>query len=333
MKKLKIGFTYDAKADYNLLPTDSPDKYAEFDSEETISEIEKSLKSSGHEVERIGRISVLLEKIAQGKRWDIIFNIAEGIKGRNRESQVPTILELYDIPYSGSDALTMGLTLDKAVAKMIVSHYGVLTPKFLEIEKIEQLDEKEFHLKYPVIIKPSEEGTSKGISPESIARNFKDVVKRTKWLIEKYNQPALIEEFITGTEFTVAVIENNPPEVLPPVQITIKGKQYLGDDFYTHDRVINDDIRYVCPAEIPNKLNEKLKEVALNSYKALGIKDFGRIDFRVDENDTPYFLELNPLPNLGKIDVFPLIAKAIGITYEEIVCKVLSAALKRYRIE
>lgn len=331
MKKLKIGFTYDAKADYKLLPGESADKYAEFDSEETLSQIENALKSSGHNVERIGNAPALLQKIAQGKRWDLVFNIAEGVKGRNRESQVPTILELFGIAYSGSDALTMGATLDKAVAKIMVSHAAVLTPEFLEIEKLSQLDEnkKSFKLKYPVIVKPSEEGTSKGISPESVCRTLDEVRKITQRLIYKYNQPALIEEFITGSEFTVAIIENDPPFVLPPVQIAIKGNADLGEDFYTHQRVENDDIKYICPAEISHTLEEKLKNISLSSYKALGIKDFGRIDIRVDEKGTPYFLECNPLPNLGLIDVFPLVAKAIGITYDQIILRILNAALKR----
>ncbi|MFH0948406.1 MAG: ATP-grasp domain-containing protein [Elusimicrobiota bacterium] len=311
------------------MPGDSPDKCAEFDSEETLSQIENALKSSGHNVERIGNAKSLLQKISQGKKWDLVFNIAEGLRGRNRESQVPTILELFEIPYAGSDALTMGITLDKAVAKIVVSHAAVLTPEFLEIEKLSQLAEKKFILKYPVIVKPSEEGTSKGISKESVCRNFGDVKKRTKYLIEKYKQPALIEEFIAGSEFTVAVIENDPPFVLPPVQIAIKGNTNLGEDFYTHQRVKNEEIKYVCPAEISKELEEKLKTLVLTSYKALGMKDFGRIDIRVNEKGTPYFLECNPLPNLGLIDVFPLVAKAIGITYDQIIIRILNSALKR----
>lgn len=332
MNKLKIGFTYDAKNDYKLLPSDPPDKYAEFDSEETLSEIENALKSSGHKVERIGNANSLLQKIAQGKRWDMVFNIAEGVKGRNRESQVPVLLELFGIPYSGSDALTMGVTLDKAVAKIVVSHGGVLTPDFLEIENVVVLDEKKFKLKYPVIVKPSEEGTSKGITPESVCRNFDEVKKITRRVVEEYGQPALVEEFIAGTEFTVAVIENDPPFVLPPVQIAIKGKTSLGEDFYTYERVKNDEIKYICPAEIRKELEEKLKAVSLKAYAALGIKDFGRIDIRVDKNGTPYFLECNPLPNLGLIDVFPLVASAAGSTYDRILVRILNAALKRNKL-
>ncbi|MBN1385068.1 MAG: ATP-grasp domain-containing protein [Elusimicrobia bacterium] len=332
MRSLNVGFTYDAKTDYELLPGDAQDKYAEFDFEETLVEIEDSIKSAGHKIERVGHVKTLLRKLMSGEKWDIIFNIAEGIKGRNRESQVPLVLELFGIPYVCSDALTMGATLDKVVAKSIVSSAGVLTPKFLKIEKISQLSPKKFNLKYPVIIKPSEEGTSKGIESDSLARDFKHVKKRTQWLIEKYNQPALIEEFIIGSEFTVAVIENDPPNVLPPVRIDIQGKSYLGEEFYTYARVENDDIGYICPAKMPKSLEKKLKIMALASYKALGIKDVGRVDIRVNKKGVPYFLECNPLPNLGKGDIFPLVANAAGFSYEEAICKIFNSALKRYNL-
>ena len=332
MKKLKIGFTYDAKADYKLMPGDSADKFAEFDSEETISQIHAALESSGHRVQRIGNVTALLEKISCGERWDIVFNIAEGICGRNRESQVPAILEMLGIPYTGSDALTMGITLDKVVAKIIAAHYGILTPKFIEIKKKNDLIAGNFHLKFPLIVKPSEEGTSKGLSEDSIVFDFAHLKKRAAWVIEKYRQPALVEEFITGSEFTVAVIENDPPSVLPPVQITINGKKNLGYEFYTHKRVETNEVAYECPAAIPDKLNKKLCRIALDSFKALGIKDLCRIDIRVSEKGMPYFLECNTLPNLGEIDVFPLVAKAMGSSYNKILVKILSAALKRYGI-
>ncbi|MEW6555923.1 MAG: hypothetical protein AB1349_01040 [Elusimicrobiota bacterium] len=329
MKKLKIGFTYDAKSNYKLKSGDLPDKYAEFDTDETISEIETALKSSGHKIEKIGDAHSLLKKIVQDKKWDLVFNIAEGLNSRNREAQVPTILELFGIPYSGSDALTMALALDKPLAKIIVSYYGVLTPKFLEIENIAQLNKKKFSLQYPVIVKLTQEGTSKGLSDDSVCRDFNQLVRKIQSLIEKYNQPVLIEEFVAGSEFTVAVIENTPPVALPPVQTIINGRTFLGNDFYTYNRVANNEIEYICPCKISTKLCQKLKTVALTACKALKVKDLGRVDIRVDEKDTVYFLECNPLPNLGCIDIFPLVAKAIGITYNEIICRILTAALKR----
>lgn len=327
-KRLKIGFTYDAKADYPLRPDDPPDKYAEFDSEATLSEIESALKTSGHEVVRIGKAEVLLKKILAGERWDIIFNIAEGVSGRNRESQVPVILEMFNIPYTGSDGLTMGITLDKAIAKMVCLHHGIKTPRFMEVNSVSELER--FDLKFPVIVKPSEEGTSKGLSPDSKVTDMEALKKRTQYLIERYRQPALVEEFIIGKEFTVAVIGNSPPEALPPVQVSINGKLELGEDFYHHGRVEDTSIKYFCPAKVPPELNEKLKKLALEAYIALGCRDLGRIDIRTDKNNEPYFLECNPLPNLGKIDVFPLIAEAMGLTYEKIIVKILNYAIERY---
>jgi D-alanine-D-alanine ligase len=330
LKKLQIGFTYDAKADYELKPGDAPDKFAEFDSEATLSEIAGSLASPGHDIVRIGHAKNLIKRLDAGERWDIVFNIAEGISGRNRESQVPAILEVFDIPFVGSDPLTMGLTLDKTVAKMLLAYHGLSTPKFLEAGKLSDLDT--FDLKFPVIAKPSEEGTSKGISEDAIVRDKPALRKRVERVIEEYGQPALIEEFIIGQEFTVAVIGNDKPEVLPPVQVTIKGKTDLGEDIYTHERVTGDDIQYLCPSPAPKQLLDKLIKLTANAYKVLGCRDFSRMDFRVDNRGIPFFLECNPLPNLGLIDVFPLVAKATGRTYQQIVVEILNYGIKRYNL-
>lgn len=329
--KLRIGFTYDAKDDYAIKPGDAPDKYAEFDFEETIVEIVNALATSGHEIVRIGHAQSLLDKIAGGERWDLVFNIAEGLKGRNRESQVPMILEMYDIPYAGSDALSMGITLDKAVAKMIIDYHGIRTPRFLEAATLADLDK--FKLNFPVFVKPSEEGTSKGISEEAIARDIDALSKRAASLIEEYKQPVLIEEFIYGQEFTVAVIGNESPIALPPVQIAIKGKTDLGDTVYTHAMVANDDVEYICPSSAPKALLEEMMKMTVDAYKALGCRDFSRMDYRVDQNGKPYFLECNPLPHLGESDVFPLVAAASGRTYKQIVAEILNYALKRYNIK
>ncbi len=328
MKKLNIGFTYDAKADYPLGPGDPPDKYAEFDTDATLSEIESALLTSGHEIVRIGKADNLLKRLLSGERWDMVFNIAEGLKGRNRESQVPIILEMFNIPYTGSDGLTMGITLDKAVAKMVCQNHGVTTPRFMEVSDISELER--FNLKFPSIVKPSEEGTSKGLSKDSKVNDVESLKARTEYIIKKYNQPALVEEFISGKEFTVAVIGNSSPEALPPVQISINGKLELGDDFYFHARVEDPSIKYYCPAKVSDEMNQKLKDIAIRAYRALGCRDFGRIDIRTDRNDEPYFLECNPLPNLGKIDVFPLIAEAMGLTYENMIVKILNCAIERY---
>ncbi|MBU2567533.1 MAG: D-alanine--D-alanine ligase, partial [Elusimicrobia bacterium] len=328
--KLKIGFAYDKKDDYPLSPDDPPDKYAEFDNEETISSIENALGKSNHTIIRIGNAKSLLKKLLDGERWDMVFNICEGVTGRSRESHVPAILELFDIPYTGSDPLTMSLTLDKIMAKKVMRYHGIKTADFVSVESADDLSPKKFKLRFPLIVKPSQEGTSKGISKESVVRNFSQMKKRAQWIVSNYRQPALIEEFIVGYEFTVAIVGNGPPEVLPPVQIAIKNETDLGDDFYTHARVESKDIKYICPADIDAELSRKIIDLSLAAYRALGCRDLGRIDVRVDYNNEPYFLECNPLPNLGLIDVFPLVAKASKRTYEELICYILESALKRY---
>ena len=331
--RLKIGFTYDAKADYKLSSGEEKDKYSEFDTEETLSEIESALESGGYRVERIGNAKSLLKKLLAGQKWDIVFNIAEGVSGRNRESQVPAILEMFDIPYTGSDALTMGLTLDKAAAKKILGYHKLSTPGFVEAST--PADLKNLGLKFPVIVKPAREGTSKGISSDSVAKDVTGVEKRVKKIVEKYDQPALVEEFISGQEFTVAIIGTDGPEVLPPVQISLKGNTDLGDEFYTHSRaqLENSEIEYVCPSKAPTALLNRIEALALDSYKALGCRDLGRIDIRVDRKGTPYFIECNPLPHLGSVDVFPLVAKAMGITHDKLICRILEHGLKRYKIK
>jgi D-alanine-D-alanine ligase len=327
-KHLRVGFTYDAKADYPLKPGDQPDKYAEFDSEQTLSEIAGALASGGHTVDRIGHVRNLLPRVLGGERWDIVFNIAEGIRGRNRESQVPLILELYNIPYTGSDALTMGICQDKTVAKTLVREQGVATPAFFEAA--DAADLARCSLRFPLFVKPSEEGTSKGISGDSMVADRAALERRVREMIATYRQPALVEEFIAGQEFTVAVIGNGRAEVLPPVQVAISGTVDLGNEVYTHARVENDEIRYLCPAPVDAALNDKLKNLALGAYRALGCRDLGRIDIRVDRAGTPYFLECNPLPNLGHIDVFPLVAQATGRTYEQIILQIFEHACARY---
>ncbi|MDI6757813.1 MAG: ATP-grasp domain-containing protein, partial [Endomicrobiia bacterium] len=215
-----------------------------------------------------------------------------------------------------------------AVAKILVAAQGVRTPRFMEVSSLDAL--AGFNLNFPVIVKPSREGTSKGISIDSRVSEPADLKKLASALLEKYCQPILVEEFISGKEFTVAVIGNEMPEALPPVQVSINGKLDLGDDFYFHARVTDPSIKYFCPAEVSPEMNDKLKKLAADAYKALGCRDLGRIDIRTDRSGEPFFLECNPLPNLGRIDVFPLIATALGTTYEKIILKILERGAARY---
>lgn len=324
-----VGLTYDLRDEYVFKEEDPPDANAEFDHPETVDAIEKALTNRGHEVIRIGNVYNLLKRLDELK-VDIVFNIAEGLYGRNRESQVPIILELKNIPFVGSDGLTLGLTLDKALTKKIFLAEKIPTPRFLEISNPKEL--KEVNLRFPLIVKPRYEGSSKGLSYDSVVRDTKALYKKVNFIIEKYKQPVLVEEFIKGKEFTVVVMGNAHPQSLPPVQISINGKLDLGEEFFAFEYIRSHNLKYLCPANISKKLEKELKDLAVKVYKVVECKDFGRVDFRVDKKGKPYVLEINPLPSLSLEDVFPIVAKQIGLSYKEIINKILNYALERHGI-
>lgn len=326
----KVGLTYDLKSDYRFKAGDPPDANAEFDNSSTIDIIADAIASQGFVVKKIGNAQKVLENI-DNLGVDIVFNISEGTSGRNRESQVPVLLEMRGIPFVGADALTLGATLDKVMAKKIFIADNIPTPKFFEIRSISELTDCD-HCRFPMIVKPRFEGSSKGLSENSRVANMDELKRQAELILNTYKQPALVEEFISGQEFTVAVVGNDPPEVMPIVQVQIDGQLKLGDKFYTFARIASDKLEYICPAPIDKELSDTIKDYSLRTYNAVECRDFGRVDFRVDDAGNPYVLEINPLPSLSTEDVFMLVAKNIGITYEQIVGKILNCALKRHNL-
>lgn len=324
-----VGLTYNLKTDYVFKKQDPKDANAEFDSEYTLGSIEGALESGGHKIVRIGGAKQLLKSLDKLKKVDIVFNIAEGFSGRNRESEVPIILEMLGIPFVGSDGLALGVTLDKILTKKILLSEGIPTPKFIDLDDVANLNG--FKLKYPLIVKPRFEGSSKGINENSKVETPERLREQADWVIKTYKQSALIEEFISGTEFTIAVIGNNSDiYALPIVQVKIEGRLKLGELFYTNSRIRSRKLSYVCPAPISRSFKKKLVELAIKTYRAVDCRDFGRVDFRVDKDGNPYVLEINPLPSLSMADVFGIAPKAIGKNYNKIVNEVLGHALKRY---
>lgn len=328
MKK-NVGLTYDLKTEYTFKDSEPQDANAEFDHPVTVDLISRAIMSLGHSVVNIGNVESLLKKI-DSLSMDIVFNIAEGLSGRNRESQVPLILEMKGIPFVGSDALTLGLSLDKVMTKKILISEGIPTPRFFETEDPSDNAAKIKKVRFPLIVKPRCEGSSKGLSEKSRVETIDELRAQIGYIVKTYNQPALVEEFIPGFEYTVAIIGNEHPEVLPPVQIKIDGKLKLGDKFYTFTRVHSNRLEYVCANKIPQTLEEKLKNLALRTYKAIDARDFARVDFRVDERNNPYVLEINPLPSLSSEDVFMCIANYLKVPYTEMIRRILAAAFTRY---
>ena len=323
----RVGLTYNVKSEVVLKPGDPPDLNAELDHEETVAHIEAACREAGHSVVRIGGARQLLQ------RWgechvDIVFNIAEGYEGRNRESQVPILLEMMRIPFVGADGLTLGVTLDKVLTKKVLIAEHIPTPRYVEVTDPSNIWKVE--LNFPLIVKLRCEGSSKGLSPNSLVTTPEALRQQVKFLTDTYPGSSIfIEEFIEGKEFTVAVIGNEQPAAYPVVQIALDGKTDLGRNFF-HFAYLRTGADYLCPALIPDSLAKKMQELTLHTYQAVDCRDFGRVDFRVDWQGNPYVLEINPLPSLSVEDVFTFIAKTQGMTHHQMISRILDAALIRY---
>jgi D-alanine-D-alanine ligase len=330
---LRVGITYDLRSDYKVQRNEPEDKYAEFDKEETIDTIANALKELPNvEVIKIGNARKFLEFIfARKEHVDVVFNIAEGLDYRSREGHLPSILEVLNIPYIGSDPLTLNITLDKHVAKQIIRQNGINTADWCLVRRVE--DVEKVNLPFPVIVKLRYEGTSKGLDENAVAKDMSSLRERVRWAINTYKQDVIVEKFIKGREFTVGVIGNGDEiEVMPPVQIAIEGELDLKEKIYIFRFVESTEVEYVCPARISADLEGKIKNMALKCYKAVECRDFGRIDIRVDENNTPYFLECNPLPSLAINDIWPIVARCKGLSYNEMLQKIFLIGLKRLGI-
>ena len=321
-----IGMTYDLKTEYVFKEGDPKDANAEFDHPDTVGILAESIEAAGHKVLRIGNALQLIQQLDTLKA-DLVFNIAEGNRGRSREAQVPVLLEMQGIRFAGSDGLTLALTLDKVMTKKVFIAEGIPTPQYFEI--FDPADPLPSNLSFPLIVKPRYEGSSKGLNEKSLVRTPADLKEQAAWLIETYKQPALVEQFIRGNEFTVALIGNDPPEALPVVRIEIDGKQELGDLYYSFSRIAQ-GAKYGVPAGIDAGLDRKLKELAIRAFRAVDAKDFGRVDFRVDEAGNPYVLEINPLPSFSTEDVFGILAGYLGMTYGDMIRRLLKTALLRH---
>jgi D-alanine-D-alanine ligase len=323
----RIGLTYDLKTDWQTSPDDPIDAAAELDGATTVESLKAAFESVGHTVKLIGGAKNLIKALPD-LGVDLVFNISEGHHGRNRESQIPAILDLYRIPFAGADALTLGITLDKVMAKKCFIADGVPTARFFKATSEDDL-QKLNTIGFPLFVKTLHEGTSKGITQSSRVENAEQLKTQVERINRDYRQPALVEEFIKGTEFTVGVIGNNPPVAMPVVQYAIAGKTDLGNAFYTYHHVAEKLVEHICPARIDEKLAGQLQDLAVRAYKSVDCRDFGRVDFRVDDKGRPHVLEVNPLPNLSQDDVFVLFGKVVGLSYNQIINRILDEALVR----
>ena len=318
------------------------DEFAEWDSPATIAAVESALSRLG-KVVRLEANEDFPERLRQA-RPDIVFNIAEGFHGVNREAHVPAICEFYGIPYSGSDPFTLTLCLDKARAKETLAFHGIPTPKFLLVEKLADLYRVAEKLKLPLFVKPVHEGSSKGITDSNLCRDRDQLFRQTEFLLENYRQPVLVEEFLPGKEFTCAVLGNGAEAtVLPLVAMNFESLPegalpiYSFDAKFVWDRPENPLDIFQCPARITRELQASIERVTLDAFRVLGCRDWARIDVRLDADGKPNVLEANPLPGIlpdpADNSCLPKAARAAGIGYEELIQNCLKYAAARQGVD
>lgn len=335
---MRVGLTYNLKravADGEDLP---PDFFAECDDPETVEDVRDALLAAHEEVIMIEADDDAFEKLRKA-RPQIVFNMAEGVWGSDRESQMPAIMEMLRIPYTGSSPLTLGLCLNKARAKEALEYHGVPTARFFLVEAEPFAIPQGF--RFPAMVKPVLEGSSKGIRNDSIVQDRAELEVKVKSVIAEYRQAALVEEFLPGREFTVAVLGNGASmRALPIVEIDYSALPQGIRPIYSYEaKWILDtpdaplDI-FACPAPLDETLRKAVEDVALRSCRVLGVLDWCRVDVRLDAAGVPNIIELNPLPGIlmdPKCNsCFPKAARTAGMTYAELINSVVDIAAQRY---
>jgi D-alanine-D-alanine ligase len=320
---IRVGFTYNVKR------TADGDDEAEWDPPETIIAIANALARQGHIVVHLEATPDLPRVLAEAD-VDLIFNIAEGVEGRNREAQVPALCELLGIPYTGSDSATLAIALDKALGKKVLLQHDILTPKFQLMESARERIAQD--MKYPLIVKPNAEGSSKGIGSTSIVDNEEDLRAAVKECVERYRQPALVEEYIAGREFTVGLLGDKRPRVLPPMEIKFKKNDPRPVYDYTVKQDWEEYVYYECPAKLSEAEQKAMEKIARATFWALDCRDVARVDLRMDAEGRIYVLEVNPLPGLTPdYSDLVLIAKASGMEYDQLIAEIMQGGLRRLR--
>jgi D-alanine-D-alanine ligase len=316
------------------------DEYAEWDAPETIDAVERALSAIG-DVVRLEANDDFPERVRRA-RPDIVFNMAEGWRGPNREAHIPAILEFLGIPYSGSDPFTLSACLDKARTKELLSYYDVPTPSFARITNLEALEPLR-RWAFPLFVKPIHEGSSKGITTANCCRDFDELVERATELLEHYHEPVLVETYLPGDEFTCGVLGNGADavvlpvvrlrfEALPPGVLPIFGfeAKWIWD---THDHPLE---MFECPARVDDGLLEHIERTVLRTYRVLGCRDWARIDIRLDDGGVPNVVEVNPLPGImpdpADNSCLPLAARMAGMGYDELIQRCLMAAAAREQV-
>jgi D-alanine-D-alanine ligase len=313
------------------------DRYAEWDDIHTVKAVERAL-AVRHQVTLVDANLDAFETFRRLRGGiDLVFNIAEGLHGASREGQIPAILDMLGIPYTGSEPLALGLCLDKRRTKEILRYNGVPTPRFWTVAALCEIPVR---LRYPLMVKPTLEGSSKGVTDRSLVKNRRELLRQVDWVLTTYRQPALIEEFLPGREFTVAMLGNGDTlHALPIVEINFATLPQGVNPIYSYeakwvwDREQDPLQIFTCPAQLDPPLQREIETVCKQAFTALGCRDWCRIDVRLDAAGHPQVIELNPLPGIlprpEQNSCFPKAARAAGMTYDAMILAVVETARQR----
>jgi D-alanine-D-alanine ligase len=336
---MKIAFLYNVR---HLYPDPNDPKSqleADFDDPETIEWMVKHFKNCGYDVLQVeADEKAYLTLLDHQGEIDLAFNYAEGIYGQNKYAHLPAMLEMLQIPFTGPDTFTQALVLNKPKAKEVLMANGIPTLPFQVF--ITGLEPLKSDFKYPLIVKPSAQGSSAGITNASVVKDEASLRQQLKKIIDSFKQPVMVESFLTGREFSIGLLDN-PPKALPIIEAdhSVLPKDYLPMDSLEVKWILeeeNKDLAHlICPAKIEASLAQKLNEICLRAWEALGIRDSCRIDLRCDNDNNPYVLDINSPaglipPEVSMTSYFPLAARTAGIDYPQLLKTIVGAALKRY---
>ena len=325
---MKIGLTYDLREAYLAEGYDELET-AEFDRADTIDSLENAIRSLGHQTDRIGHVRQLVSRLAAGDRWDLVFNICEGLRGIAREAQVPALLEAYDIPCTFGDPVTMTVCLHKGLTKTLVEKCGMPTPQFAVVETMADLTK--MNLPFPLFAKPIAEGTGKGVSPASCIPSAAELSQVCEMLLANFRQPVLVETYLSGREFTVGILgTGDDARVLGTLEIVLLSDAEPGAYSYIHKERCEELVRYDLVRSDNDPEVAEAERIALLSWRELNGRDAGRIDLRSDGSGRPNFIEANPLAGLHpEHSDLPMIATKVGMSYQELIRQIVESAAKR----
>ncbi|HEX5764246.1 MAG TPA: hypothetical protein VFY27_01665 [Woeseiaceae bacterium] len=326
--RLRIGITYDLRetwmeAGYSEVDT------AEFDRRDTIDSIAAALETLGYDTDPIGNLQQLTRRLVAGDRWDMVFNICEGMHGWGREAQVPAILDAYQVPYVFSDPLVCSLTLHKGMTKDVVRAAGVATPDFVVVNEPGSV--RHIKLPFPLFAKPVAEGTGKGVSCDSKINNAADLQAVCRQLLKEHRQPVLVERFLPGREFTVGILgTGRKATAIGTLEIELLPGADAEVYSYRNKEECEELVEYRLLHEA--KLKARVEALALRAWRTLGCRDAGRIDVRLDEAGAVNFIEVNPLAGLHpQHSDLPIMASMTGMDYVSLIGGIMSSAKTRCR--